>query len=267
MESVSRNDSVDLSPTYDDTWREFPSELALDYWISGLARYVIADRLRAGCLTPDGDRIYHHAHGLFPMLDAPDAPRALPTINVVVTTERVLQKKGTTTAYYTYAAGIAVCMDGRLLAAGQDVDDLIDDLGRGKLATGIRATVERRQSVSKCADVTGDLQLLKGVVKAATNSNVRVFGCGASGQEDVMNVQAPPRLMPDVMRVKEIGPLQPPERMAIGIRGWAVADGPAYTAAANAYSAGLVSHLPAAEDLEVSDLRTALAEIRALSKL
>lgn len=265
LECVGSAEVVDLAPVYDDRGREYPSELAMDYWASGFARYVFKDWIRAGRLTEAG--MVTRAHSSFPRLREQDHQIRQPVVDVVINAERVQVNHRDSVAYYTYALGVAVCHAGALVMASTTVDSAFttDDIAPSRLAPGAANAARSRITANHTrANVAAILRSLHDM--AGGQATIRVYSAGAAQTESTWG-RAPDgvKLLPGTARIQEIGPLLDTSRSMQTAAGWDAAEpDPGELAVLHAIQTGLAARGTRREqvrNLRVDKVAESVAEL------
>jgi hypothetical protein len=256
MESISDSEVVDLSMTWEGGLCEYPSELALDYWVSGLARYVVAHRTWHGSLKTGGMHIVSPGHGLFPTLasapvNAPTAP-----VNLVLAVERLQVSKQGAGGSYMYALGCAASSNGVLLTAGQAVDAELDDAvisGVKGAPRGVVSNMERRNvSPMERADLASLLRVLLNA--ARTVPALRIFTVGAERLTTSVEMAVMPdrAVVPNKSVVQELGASVGNVRDMASSASWGEVDGPGEVAILHMLFGGFLPSHHSVEDLRRS---------------
>ncbi|BAJ15134.1 hypothetical protein [Magnaporthe oryzae chrysovirus 1] len=204
LEVVSFDEEVDLGPEGDDGQCDHPSELALDYWLSGLARYMLKDITRNGYLIKGCGKYARNESSPF-QAQHTAAPQA--SCDVVVSAWRVETKIGPAKASYMYNLGVAVCAAGAVVATSNLVD-VNAEIRRGAVVGNgnVLAAYDRRtRSEVARADL---LAVLKGLSRLAMAGSVRVYSATQAGndQADVNVLRSDGKSGPSA-RIMEIGTL------------------------------------------------------------
>nr|QQZ01309.1 hypothetical protein [Beauveria bassiana chrysovirus 2] len=259
-EYLSVAEPVDLSPDRDDGFFEYPSELALDYWMSGLARYIMKERIVAGRACTGPLMPVEHAHGLFPLLQLDPADQA-PSLDVVLHVGKVQAvRRGEAVGVYVYALGAALCQAGHLITTCEILDDEVELVD----ASGSAPATERYNRLREQVRGRGCVQaVLRQLAKLAQLDKVRVYGSGVGAAIERCKVEVADGADMEVRsKLREVGPLVSPAVMLPG--GWGYATSPGSIAAAHAYSSGLVAVLPPLGSQEVitqEELWSTVAEL------
>nr|BBG92293.1 hypothetical protein [Magnaporthe oryzae chrysovirus 1] len=204
LEVVSFDEEVDLGPEGDDGQCDHPSELALDYWLSGLARYMLKDITRNGYLIKGCGKYVRNDASPF-QAQHQAAPQA--SCDVVVSAWRVETKIGPTKSSYMYNLGVAVCAAGAVVATSNLVDVNAEARRSAVVGNGnVLAAYDRRtQPAAARADL---LDVLKGLSRLAMAGSVRVYSATQSGNDrtDVDVLRTDGKSGPSA-RIMEIGTL------------------------------------------------------------
>ncbi|BAO20928.1 hypothetical protein [Magnaporthe oryzae chrysovirus 1-B] len=204
LEVLSFDEEVDLGPEGDDGQCDHPSELALDYWLSGLARYMLKDITRNGYLLKGCGKYARNELSPF-QAQHTAAPQA--ACDVVVSAWRVETRVGSAKASYMYNLGVAVCAAGAVVATSNLVDANAEQRRSAVVGNGnVLAAYDRRTRPDAAhADL---LDVLKGLSRLAMAGSVRVYSATQAGhdQADVNVLRSDGKSGPSA-RIMEIGTL------------------------------------------------------------
>lgn len=240
MEGVSAGEQVDLSPNREDYYFEYPSELAMDYWMSGLARYVMKDLIVGGSTRLNGLSPVVHAHGLFPLLDHQPA-LAMPTMDIVLHVGKVkAASRGDAVGVYVYAIGAALCKAGKLMAKYEALDAHVETMDVRGSNSAVARYESLQQSVTRRGDVRTSVRLL---ARLASQNKIRVFGSGVGTAVEQCTAEHDHHAdTSETDKLREVGPVMNPSMLMPD--GWDYASTPGDIACANAFASGIVAALP-----------------------
>jgi hypothetical protein len=263
--------SKSFMPDYADvngltTDRVMTSELGLDYWCSGLARYlarhyVVAGRMRQGVAVE-----YNEGY-LFNVVRHTPRPsyRSKQPVDFVVDLERLNKKIDGAGYSYIYAIGIARIEGGALTGSTLIVDDnpSLPEMVRGSSlnqahrdnATRLIANQEYQRG-----DAGQALARLRQLYER--ESHVRIFGKGvdsddAAFQGDHMvatRLFKTRRVLPNKRKLRELGSLMGKVEVIAERVGWPQVHNPAIEAVLFSYAAGMLQRLPTVGDVGLSTI-------------
>jgi len=243
------------------------SELGLDYWCSGLARYILRDHIRYGKVSLSG-KLSVPASNVFHSLLVKMGRGTATVTDYIVDLERFNKKIDGAGYSYVYAIGVVKVRGGECIGSSLIVDDnpdLEEMINTATLNDEHRLNAATLHNSGARRGVAGDyLDRLRDVVKA--NPSVRVFGKGVDDDDATMqgDHNLSTRLFkrknvhPDAREIRELGSLMERVEGLAAKQGWPTTHNPAAEAMLFAHAAGMVNTLPAYGDVGQDTMESVL---------